>query len=216
MNIVLYAEGISERGGSITLLPPVGDPLPEETLGAAHLLIRRLLTFAMSVSAADVVFCSPMRVPPGRHARGSDLVNPTAVRRLLSWPKREQIPHLAIVLVDADGDGQRATRLRAALAQVDVTFVVAVAVQEFEAWLIADHECLAELLGAAAALSGATENPESLQPRAAKELVMRWTTNEDLAELRRKFAIECDLQRIIDRCSSLANLVRELRQVPPA
>src|SRR5687767_13026917 len=143
MNVVLYAEGISESGGSITLLPPVGEPLSEAALGAGHLLIRRLLTHATSIDPSDIVFCSPMRVPPGRHAKGSDLINPTAVRRLLSWPRREQVPHLAIVLVDADGDGQRGTRLRAALAQIQVTHVVAVAIQEFEAWLIADHECLA-------------------------------------------------------------------------
>ena len=41
--VVLYAEGANESAGAITTLPAVGVALDDAHLGAAHVLVRRIL-----------------------------------------------------------------------------------------------------------------------------------------------------------------------------
>lgn len=210
--LVLYAEGAGELSGSETRLPPTGVPLPEEMLGAAHVLLRRAAALAWNLSELEVSFSVPNRTR-GRHARGSDLLDRTRLRQLVTWPKPEQVPDLVIVLIDSDGDRQRGTKLREWLHDKTPS-VIAVAIEEFESWLIADSDCVRSALGGTAALEGAVPEPEKLAPREAKGLLSGWlgvVPAERRLELRRSIAQTCSLQLLQDRCPSFADVARDLR-----
>lgn len=151
-------------------------------------------------------------------ARGSDLLDGRTLRQLLTWVKPQQQPDLAIVLVDADGDLQRANRLRSIVSTVRVPSVVVASIQEFEAWLVADHACVAAVLGVSAPLPGATDAPEELDPRAAKSLLAQWmadagcTDAEAQREARRRIVRACSLSTVRDRCRAFATFASELSQ----
>jgi hypothetical protein len=170
IKVVLYAEGAGEAAGEFSLLPPPGDPLLEEHLGAAHLLVRRCIVDLANVPEGAVGFVSPLRLGV-RPARGSDLLDRRSLRRLLTWPRPDRHPDFAVVLVDHDGDDKRRDQLVGGVADLPLVAAVGVAKQEFEAWLIADHRAVTQALG-----SGPAQPPEveGLPRGKAKALLGEW------------------------------------------
>lgn len=163
MRVVLYAEGKGDA--PIKGLPVHPEAaLGDDHLGPAHHLVRRCLCEGTRLPVAAVQFRAPLR-HRGKIAQGSELLQQKVLRRLLTWPRVDARPDLAVVLVDEDGDGKRRAQLERTVEDLPVTVVVGVAVRELEAWLLAD----------ASAVSTATErsiptlpNVESLEPGHAK------------------------------------------------
>lgn len=174
LRVVLYAEGAGETAGTVTLLPPPGAALATEMLGPAHWLIGRAIERVWNVPIDAVRFESPLRTVRGTTAHGSDLHERTTLRKLLTWARPKLRPELVVVLVDEDGDRSRKSRLVADTADLPGTRVIAVAVKEFEAWLLADEDGLREVLS--------REVPTVASP-------------EDLArgEAKRRFNALCDV-----------------------
>lgn len=208
LKVVLYAEGAGERLGELNELRAPGDLLHEEALGSAHILLRRAIASSRTLPVSGVLFHEPLRTR-GRLAKGSDLHNERTLAQLLTWPVASRRPDISVVLVDADGDIRRKDRLSAAVAAVPGTKLIAVAVQEFESWLIADQRALADVLGVAPAYPGP---PESLAPTVAKEQLAGWSASagKDGAAARRSLAAVCDLDEVARTCSAFAELRREL------
>jgi hypothetical protein len=168
LRVVLYAEGSGETLGELSSFQSApGTPLAEEQLGAGHVLARRAIASARGIPEDAVLFEAPLRTARGLVAHGSDFLNRTTLRRLLTWPDLQRRPELAIVLVDADGEANRGARLERDIEGL-AHAVVGVAKQEFEAWLIADHAALNAVLGLALQES---QSPEEMKPREAKQLL---------------------------------------------
>jgi hypothetical protein len=207
--VVLYAEGVGDVGGEVSSLPPPTETLAEFHLGPAHALVRRCIARETSVPEQAVTFLSPLR-PRGRHARGSDLHDRNSLRQLLTWPNKNRRPDLAVVLVDGDGRHDRRSTLREFVDGISTPHVVGVAIQEFEAWLIADHGAVV------GALSPAPEQPshvESLSPRQAKTLLGQWIStagDPDGAGVRLTLARTCNLT-VLDRLSAFQSFRQDLR-----
>ena len=218
LRVVLYAEGAGETAGESTLLPAPGEPLLEEFLGPAHLLLRRCLERSRGIDLRAIRFESPLRLD-GRIARGSDLVRRKSLRRVLTWLDPHLRPDLAIVLVDSDEDRGRKQRLLEYTeggAPARVGAVIAIAVEEFEAWLISDHDGLRRFFPGA---TGLPERPESLKSGEAKALLQQWIREAGLsgesARVRRDLASACDLNRVADRCRAFRDLLRDLEVTLP-
>jgi hypothetical protein len=209
--VVVYAEGAGELAGAKSLQPAPGSQLTEEELGSAHLLVRRCLEKSRGLTADTVRFEEPLRTPRGRLARGSILHSRDTLRPLLFWAGPIKEPDLAIILVDADGDEDRQRLLDNAIEGVFVEAVVAVAIQEFEAWLVADPGALKTVLRQTLSTP---KPPEKLPRRQAKELLQQWceqhARSRDAAELRRDLARQCDLDTLAQRCTSFAAFLRKL------
>ncbi|HLK99629.1 MAG TPA: DUF4276 family protein [Myxococcaceae bacterium] len=210
--VVVYAEGAGELAGTSSFPRAPSSPLTEEELGSAHLLVRRCLERARDLDASLVRFEEPLRTGRGRLAKGSILHSPTTLRPLLLWAAPERQPDLAIVLVDADGDEERQQALDSAITGLPVEAVVSVAIQEFEAWLIADPAALKSVLRQTLALPRA---PEKLPRREAKELLTSWceehARSRDAAEVRRDLARQCDLDTLSRQCSAFERFLRKLQ-----
>ena len=171
LRVVVYAEGPGDAGGEVTELPPPNLPLGEEHLGAVHVLVRRCLSEQSPLPEDAVTFMCPLRGRGGRKQKGSDLLLVSNLRQLLTYPRAESRPHLAIVFVDGDGHENRRKTLISALRDIALPHVVAVPVQEFEAWLIKDHSAVARTLKPP---PDQPEAVESMAPRKAKSLLDEW------------------------------------------
>ncbi|MBM4059699.1 MAG: DUF4276 family protein [Planctomycetes bacterium] len=150
-------------------MPEPGELLTAEMLGPAHLLVARVVARDRNLPEAAVQFLSPLRLGPRPH-RGSDLLVRKNLRRLLTIADPTRRPDVAIVLVDEDGHGDRRRRLLQDLADLELPHVIAVPVREFEAWLIADHAAVVAVLGN----RDRPQDPESMQPREAKDQLRSW------------------------------------------
>ena len=213
LRVVLYAEGTRETGDTIALATAPGNPLPEERLGTGHVLLRRIIVAEKGLKQKDIRFDAPLRKRRGVPARGSDLSHRSTLRQLLHWASPERQPHVTIVLVDADGETQRKTMLEKWTEGVSVPHVIAVAVQEFEAWLIADLKTVEEMHGGAPE-PVRTSEPERLEPLVAKRCLDAWLSAEtDASSARRCIAERCNLNTVARACSSFAALRRDIRAV---
>lgn len=143
--IVLYAEGGLEFEARVSALP--GGPIAEEHLGAAHILVRRLLVAYSALPEGTIIFVHPLRDAHARRATGSMLHHRRSLRRLLTWPATHRRPDLAVVLVDEDGVSQRRADLEDSIVGTPMTTVVGHCVREFESWLVADHTALQATIG---------------------------------------------------------------------
>jgi hypothetical protein len=212
VRVVVYAEGAGELAGSKSLQPAPGSLLTEEELGSAHLLVRRCLERTRGLTPDTVRFEEPLRTSRGRLARGSILHSRDTLRPLLSWVDPTKQPDLAVVLVDADGDDGRQSLLDSAIKGVLVEAVVAVAIQEFEAWLVADSDALKAVLRQTLA---PPKPPERLSRRQAKELLQQWceqhARSREASELRRDLARQCDLDTVAQKCTAFASFLRKLQ-----
>jgi hypothetical protein len=200
LRVVVLAEGVGETGGELSLRPAPRGELHELHFGAAHFLVRRSIAKARSIAEPAVHFEEPLRKRNGVIAKGSDLTDRTLLRQLLSWGSKR--PDLAIVLVDADEDKQRKQLLKQHVEGLPATIVIAVAIQEFEAWLVADHES-----------SGQPTPPavESMKRGEAKTLLTKWLKSSDDAKAaRRELAQKCDLERMEKRAPSFAQFLSDL------
>jgi len=207
LRVVLYAEGSGETLGEVSLLPAPGDPLGEQRLGAGHVLARRALAEARGVSPADVQFESPLRTRMGRLPRGGDFLRRSTLLQLLSWADPNRRPDLALVLIDADGDRRRKRKLQAIARQVTSPVIVAVATEEFEAWLIADHEALSQVVGMKVK---PVSEPERLQPGVAKAVLAQC---DPAPQARREIAKRCDLAIVSRRCRAFARFLKDLKTI---
>src|SRR5262249_54579948 len=122
-------------------------------------------------------------------------------------------PHFAIVLIDADGDPQRRALVAEYVRDLKTPLVVAVAVQEFETWLIADPTAVRTVLQRATV----DEPPEGRPPGRAKALLSDWSAalraRPSPAEIRRSLAATLSLDVVAQRCPSFAAFRSELRAV---
>ena len=166
LKVCLLCEGSGEGSGAIAHHPRPLDQLSEEHLGPAHVLARRLLANARSIPQDAVLFLEPLNVR-GRVPKGSDLLRP---RWLVTYPQRATAPDLSIVMIDGDGNRDRLKKVEADLKGLPAV-AVAVAVEEFESWLISDHAAVVEVFGADIEKPA---RPESLPPRGARELLAKW------------------------------------------
>ena len=213
LRVVVYAEGAGELTGWDASLPRVPTtPLTENELGAAHLLVRRCIVHARGLAPKSIRFKEPLRCR-GSLAKGSMLHSPKTLRPLLSWAKQEQQPDLAIVLVDADGKAEeRHKDLDQALDNLLLETLAAVAIQEFEAWLLADPKALEAVFHKPLAL---TKPPERLARREAKKQLTEWCEQHgrkrDPAELRRLLAEQCDLETLSRACPAFARFLEGLQ-----
>lgn len=211
--VVVYAEGAGELAGSNRFPLAPSAPLSEEDLGSAHLLVRRCLEKARSLDASLVRFEEPLRTGRGTRARGSTLHSRETLRQLLSWADPTRQPDLAVILVDADGDDERQDLLDSAVDGVLVETVIGVAIQEFEAWLVADPVALQSVLRQPLTLPA--KSPEKLSRRQAKELLQQWceqhARSRDAAVIRRDLARLCDLDTLARQCTAFALFLRKLQ-----
>lgn len=210
MRVVLYAEGGRDLGAAMQV--PPGAPIDDAALGPAHVLVARLLAELRPDAAR---FEGPL-APRGRVLRGSDLRQEKVLRRALTWPADP--PDLGVVLVDADGDNQVYPRMLGIVgrrAQQRVPVVVGVAVQELEAWLVADITAVNRALGRAHAAVAA---PEELPLRAAKDALDGWI-GEACAGMpfdarrakRRSIAEQLSLDEVERRCRAFELFRKDLR-----
>lgn len=188
LQLVLYAEGPNEAGVD-ALLPAPGGELPPTAWGPAHHLVERLAAAVAGDRPRSVAFLSPLRLPTGRPHRGSDLLVGKRLRQLLEFATHQRAPDLAIVLVDEDGVPGRRQELVANAEGVHQPHVIAVAVREFESWLIADQKALSNHLG----VKDTPPSPESMPRGRAKELLRNWIAERDAASARAHLAQHSDL-----------------------
>lgn len=191
MRVVLYAEGAGDAPASGLPLHPDAE-LHDEHLGPAHHLVRRCLCEGTRLPVAAVRFRAPLR-HRGRIAVGSDLLHSKVLRQLLTWPRVDARPDLAVVLVDEDGDAGRRSRLEANVDGLPVRVVVGVAVRELEAWLLADTAAVREATQRNVA---SPPNVESLDPGEAKRRLADATDGVETFAKRMKIAQTADLDHL--------------------
>jgi hypothetical protein len=213
MKVVLYAEGAGETAGIVSFQRAPGVPLSDEELGSGHLLVRRTIASRKHAPEAAVAFFEPLRTR-GRVPKGSDLCNKTTLQQLLTWPRAEERPVLVVVLVDCDEHPERKAVLQGFLSDKPVPHVVAMAIQEFEAWLLADHKAVVKVLGSVIAQQPA---PESLPCRKAKELIKEWASavgrSAHESEIRRDLAAQCDIATVASACPAFAGFLSDIDTV---
>ncbi len=157
---------------------------------------------------ASVEFLSPLTVR-GRTARGSDLHEPKTVRQLLAFVRLK--PDLAVVLVDADGDASGRRRLLDGV--IKRGSVHAIAVQEFEALLIADVSAASRVL---ARKCDEAPEPDGMARGEAKQRWFDWSSHvpvDERAQVRRDVAAAASLETLGRRSESFQRLLDDLR--PP-
>jgi hypothetical protein len=205
LRVLLHAEGALETGAA----PGFGEVLGEDEHGPAHALVRRVLSTARQVPEAAVRFVRPHKTGRGLTARGSDLLSPRTLRQLLAWLPAKA-PSVAVVLVDADGHPHRAAEVMRAAEGAMVRPVVAVAVQEFEAWLIANEAAASATLGRTFERQ---PDPERMRPGDAKRVLVAaiGAAGADGASVRKTLATTCDLAVVARRCPSFARFRDDLR-----
>jgi hypothetical protein len=207
--VVLYAEGRGETGPAY-----FGDGcLSEGQLGPAHHLLRRMIVELESIPAAAVQFHKPLRTGRGRIPEGSDFDLPRVLEQLLTWPRRELTPDLVVLMRDDDGKNRRKwlTTTCDKLSPVAVRPVLAVAIQEFEAWLIADINAVNTVLSSK---HTTTSSPESMQCGQAKQQLMQWLRNAkgNEGELRSRIAQTLSIDEVRKRCNAFSQFSDDLRQ----
>ncbi|MFP2910092.1 DUF4276 family protein [Pyxidicoccus sp. 3LFB2] len=211
LRVVIYAEGAGELAGAVRSQRAPSSPLEGEELGAAHLLVRRCLERCRGLDTSLIQFEEPLRTRRGKLARGSDLHSPDTLRTLLFWADARKQPDLVVVLVDQDGDEDRQQALASRVEDVPVKTVVAVAIQEFEAWLIADPNALKSVFHQPLRMN---KPPERLGRREAKDQLNQWSEqharSKEPAELRRQLAEQCDLDIVAQQCSAFSEFLRRL------
>jgi hypothetical protein len=209
MRIVLYAEGAGElaaAGNSHT-----SHIIPEDDLGAAHLLVRRCLAEGGPLRTEAIRFQGPLRAPRARVARGSDLLDRNTLRRLLTWMKPELEPDLVVVLVDEDGERGRKQMMEDFVSDLlPDKKVVAVAVREFESWLIADEDAAGEASGTS---FDRTPDIEPMEPRKARSIWSGWMAGRDERAVKRTVACTSSLDLLANRCRAFDDFRSDLRRM---
>jgi hypothetical protein len=214
ISLVLYVEGRAEsRGVANSIATAPTHAIPDESLGTAHVLVRRSIAQRMARPEASIGFVAPQRHSrTTRELSGSDLKNPSLLRRALAWPSSQRAPDLAVVLVDADGDRGIGAQLSSATQGLRLKRVIAVAVQEFEAWLIADEQCCGQIAGTT---FDRTSDPEAMPREGAKRTLDTWRSRArqplEPIEFRIACARCCSIDEIARRCPSFDRFLKDAR-----
>lgn len=206
LRVVLIAEG----GGEVRPNPLRGplSTIPADDWGPGHVLFARAIASRSEIPRAALRFTEPLRTARGGIARGSALHGKT-LRILLNYQPVDR-PDLIIVLVDADGDTSRKRFLESLVGDMPGTKLIAVAVQEFESWLVSDGEALTAVLPAGRAQL--PPHPEKLAPAEAKALLHTMSsTADDPAQARLSLAERLDLEAVAKKCTSFALCLDELK-----
>jgi hypothetical protein len=208
IRVVVHAEG-SKETGAITLRPRPGSALTEDQLGAAHIRVRRSLVADTGAPEAAIRLVEPLRLPTGRVARGSSLLDRDSLRKLLAWPVRETRPDLAVLIVDADGKPDRRRALCEWTRDAMFQPVIGVAVQEFEAWLVADDVAVGTALRSGFPTPA---EPESMAPGEGKRLLEAAIARlgADSQQVRRTVASLADLDRVAKRAPAFQRFRSDL------
>ncbi len=207
IRIVLYAEGGNELAGEVGA-PAPGNAMGDLHLGAAHVLVRRVVGQGSSIPEDAITFLSGLRTR-GRLPRGSDLLDGKVVRRLLTFPVRARRPDLGVVVIDEDDDKTRGPRLQEEIESLSLTVVVGVARLEFESWLLGDAAAVQSVLPGTAA----PPNPEGLGRGEAKAWLAEAIANDPQEcshlDLRRSLASAADLS-VLMRLRSFESFYKDL------
>lgn len=209
LRVVLYAEGRGETRGAFGIDPEPGVAIPKDRLGAGHTLLGRALSTLEGIPLGAVVFEGPLR-PEGRTVVGSDLLVEKKLRRLVVGAVGTRTPDLIVFLIDDDGKNRYSgfARMLDELPS-PMPRVPAVAVQEFEAWLLADAHAAS---GAVGRTVDESRELERLSPREAKKILKEWTGDEHGLERRIAIAASCDLSIVRKRCRSYARFENDARR----
>lgn len=223
LRVVLYAEGPGETSGVARGDDPLlclnrahrapGEIIPDEELGPGHVLVRRGLE-SQRVPAAAVAFLEGKKTSRGTRPRGSHLLDRAVLRQLLTvFPSREP-PSLFVILVDRDGKAERRKELRNHVEGLEsAPRVIAVAREEFEAWLVADGASVGRVLRSPV---NRIKSPEGLRPREAKQILGNWIEqlvhHDKHLVARRAIAEQCDLSELCRRCPAFKRFLAELAQ----
>ncbi len=189
--------------------------IEEPERGVHPYLLGQLVAVLRKMTTGEIAKHKTQIILATHSAELLEFIEPQEVR-LLSRDASDG-PDLALVLVDQDDEPQRKRDLDAATADLSVTRVIAVAVKEFEAWLLADPDALRDAVGPVDSLPAAPEAP----PRAgdAKGCLQGlgarcWspvTTAHDEHDFRRTIAAACSLAVVANRCPSFGAFRGELR-----
>lgn len=214
MRVVLYAEGPNETGA--IEMPPLfarRSRIADDDLGPAHILTRRCVALTTNRDAASIQFQAPLLVR-GKSAKGSQLLDSRVLERLLTWTHPKIAPDLAVILVDQDGAEARRTMLKSIVDQRRLPqppVVIAIAVQEFEAWLLADLKPLIRILDRKLdQLSDLEQWKSGEAKRWLLEQLGRLPADE-LHQVRRMICLECNLDLIGRSSSSFRSYLDDLR-----
>jgi hypothetical protein len=208
LRVVLYGEGGRDVGGERPP-PSPGVRLAENDLGPAHILVRRAVSRTRQLPESAVLFEAGLRIRSHVH-RASQLLQRDCVRQLCTWAISERAPQLVVVLVDEDEDKDRRATLQEHVAGTATTVVVAIAVREFESWLVADARAASDACGRSVSVP---EEIEDLPRREAKERLQTWIAAQDQRrdrDIRCAIAAQCDLDLLAKRCPSFGVLVSDL------
>lgn len=213
--VVVYGEGGRDVGGERPPRSP-RERLGDEDLGPAHVLARRAISRVRKIPEAAVLFEAGLRLR-GHVPRGAQLLERTNLRQLCTWPPLKhdgnpvaRTPALAIVLVDEDGVTSRRAELQSHVDGLQTRVVIAVAVREFESWLVADGQAASQACGKSVSLDGEIER---LERRAAKDRLQNWIADQNALSdraARRSIAELADLDVVAKRCPSFATFLKDL------
>lgn len=219
--VAVYAAGSPAQATQPPVAP--GQSLRDDELGPEHVLVARCITERLGENVPRPRFVAPQRVR-GRRASDLDLADGATLTRLLVWPDPDAAPELAVVLVNEPATPTSTMRER--LQAVDARLkrrevsrparILALASPELEAWLLADADALAQVLGEDARRD-AVHAPESLEPGQARwrlhRLIERCGRRDEEAAVRTAVAHACNLDLLARRCRNFKTLRRELNVV---
>ncbi len=222
LKVVLYAEGARETAsyaGSPQAYQP-GHTIIEDDLGAAHLLLRRCFAQCRRLPEAAIQFIAPqfVQISGGRRRVPvvSDLTSPEQLRKVLVWVG-ERRPDVIVVLVDSDAKNPTTCRQKIedivreleARGSSRPTRLIAVAVKEFEAWLVADTNALISVLRDR--IDACTDPEEMTEGEAKQHLIdLIKTRQREEREVRCSIANQCSLDILRRRCSHFDDLLKRI------
>lgn len=222
MRIVVFCEGTAESGALRRSFVSPNQPLPEEQIGPAHLLVQRCISREWGLTRDDMQFTSPpLLVSHRRNPRlpvGSDLrTGKNLIRLLRAWVREADVPDLALILIDQDGDRQIRTELQNAIRADSpcIRWILAVAIEEFESWLLADASALSQVFSNGARI----QRPEELGPRRAKTRITGFQPIDPTSTLptrHRRIVELMDLEIVREACPSFADFLRDLKALNSA
>jgi len=185
------------------------------------MLVRRCIAEGTRIPAPAVIFEVPLLLR-GRVPRGSDLRVCKNLHKLLTWPRPEGVPDLAVVVLDADGNHRIRPQLASCIGERPLPrppVCLGVAVQEFEAWLHADQKTVDSVVDQA---HGRLPDLESMPPGEAKRILQEWlgirypNDPDARSAARKEIAARSDLEEIARRCRSFVDFRRDLLVAVPA
>lgn len=219
IKIGLIAEGETELGKSIPYIKPEdgGKPIPRKNEGALHTLIRRELE-AIGISDCDFIQRHPTaKDKRGKLRTGFGILNPKYLAQLIITWKPEEVDMIVIV---ADADDILETRQKDLAKALEVIrdnhldeneeaisdrSVGGLAIRNFETWLLADMETVAQILEVELNSIEDLENSEAtkniLENAIAKSNYLSdQKNNQRLLQIRWNLASEINLNIIKNAC----------------